>query len=153
MIRINIVAVGKLKEKYWKDAISEYSKRMKRYYNLSIIEVNEYSSSKNIEVIKAQEGEAILSKTRGKIVLLDIQGDMVSSEEISSFIQDYAIKGTSEITFIIGGSHGVSDQVKGSADKIISFGKVTYPHQMVRLILMEQIYRAGTIMNKENYHK
>jgi 23S rRNA (pseudouridine1915-N3)-methyltransferase len=153
MIRINIVAVGKLKEKYWKDAISEYSKRMQKYFNLNIIEVNEYSNSKNIEVIKEQEGQAILSKVKGKTVLLDIKGDLVSSEDLSSFIEESAVKGESEITFIIGGSNGVSEQVKDKSDKIISFGKVTYPHQMTRLILIEQIYRAGTIMNNESYHK
>ncbi|HQC55057.1 MAG TPA: 23S rRNA (pseudouridine(1915)-N(3))-methyltransferase RlmH [Clostridia bacterium] len=152
-MRINIVAVGKLKEKYWKDAISEYSKRMQKYFNLNIIEVNEYSNSKNIEVIKEQEGQAILSKVKGKTVLLDIKGDLVSSEDLSSFIEESAVKGESEITFIIGGSNGVSEQVKDKSDKIISFGKVTYPHQMTRLILIEQIYRAGTIMNNESYHK
>lgn len=153
MIRINLVVVGKLKEKYWKAALEEYSKRIGKYFNLEIKEVSDYSMSKNEEIIKEQEGKAVIAKLKGKVVLLDIQGELVSSEDIASFIQESSVHGQSELTYIIGGSHGVSEEVKQKADIIISLGRVTYPHQMARIMLLEQIYRAGTILNKESYHK
>lgn len=146
MIRLRIAAVGNLKEKYWREALAEYEKRISRFASLSVKEVAEKRT-------KEEEGKELLSVLNGKAVLLDIGGENLSSPEIASFLQDCLNKGQSEITFVIGGSTGVSEEVKAACVKKISFGRATYPHQMMRVILAEQLYRALTIMNNVTYHK
>jgi 23S rRNA (pseudouridine1915-N3)-methyltransferase len=153
LIKINIIAVGKLKEKFWVEACGEYIKRMPRYFSMEIIEVPDYIDRGSEEQLTQLEAPAILSKIKGKLILLDKEGESISSEGLSEYIQEEANKGISELSFVIGGSRGVSPDVKNKASKIISFGKITFPHQLMRVVLLEQIYRAGTIMKKENYHK
>ena len=146
MIKLNVVAVGTLKEKFWTDAVGEYAKRISRYANIKIIEVAE---KRTIE----EEGKEILKKISGYPIAMDIKGQIVSSEEFAGFFNKKLLEGTSEFSLIIGGSEGLSDEVKKACPTKISFGKVTYPHQLMRVILTEQIYRALTIMNNVTYHK
>jgi len=153
MIKLNIVAVGKLKEKFWVDAINEYVKRTSKYATLTIIECPEGVDEGNTERLQKQEESGILKKIKGYCVLLAIDGELIKSEDLASLIERESTKGNSEFTFVIGGSRGVSDAVRKRADKLISFGRVTYPHQLMRVILSEQLYRATTIINKTNYHK
>jgi len=151
VIRINIAAVGKLKENYWVEAFAEYEKRLSRFCSFSVCEIPEAAGS--IEVQKAAEGKEILKKIKGAAILLDIGGEPLSSEGFAQLIDQSAARGNSEFTFIIGGSHGVSDEVKNAASKRISFGNITYPHRLIRIILAEQIYRAFAIINNTGYHK
>ena len=159
-MNINIIAVGKIKEKYIQEGIKEFSKRLSRYCNLKIIEVDdekapENLSDKEIEVVKQKEGLKILSKIpqNSLIISLEIQGMEVSSEELSKKMEDTMISGINDITFIIGGSLGLSDEVRSKSDVKLSFSKMTFPHQLMRLILLEQIYRGWRIMKGEPYHK
>ena len=160
MIKINIIAVGKLKEKYLKDACEEYLKRLKAFAKVSVIEVGEYKSSDSpsqteIETVKEKEGEAIISKIpKGSFVIpMCIEGTQLSSEGIADKIKDITVSGSSGITFIIGGSFGLSDKVKSLGDLKLSFGKITLPHQLMRVVLLEQTYRALSILNNSKYHK
>ena len=153
MIKLNVVAVGKLKEKFWVDAINEYVKRTSKYATLTITECPEGVDEGNAERLQKQEESGILKKIKGYCVLLAIDGELIKSEDLASLIERESTKGNSEFTFVIGGSRGVSDAVRKRADKLISFGRVTYPHQLMRVILSEQLYRATTIINKTNYHK
>lgn len=153
MINLRIVAVGKLKEKFWTDAVNEYKKRIGRYANLEIIECPEGRDEGVAERLALQEEKAILEKAQGYVVLTAIDGEQMTSEGIAELINKEAVRGTSTLTFIIGGSRGVSEAVKKRADKKISFGRVTYPHQLMRVILSEQLYRAMSIINKTSYHK
>lgn len=153
MIKLNIVAVGKLKEKFWVDAINEYVKRTSKYATLTIIECPEGVDEGNAERLQKQEESGVLKKIKGYCVLLAIDGELIKSEDLAGLIERESTKGNSEFTFVIGGSRGVSDAVRKRADKLISFGRVTYPHQLMRVILSEQLYRATTIINKTNYHK
>ena len=160
MIKINIIAVGKLKEKYLKDACEEYLKRLKAFAKVSVIEVSEYKSSDSpsqteIETVKEKEGEAIISKIpKGSFVIpMCIEGTQLSSEGIADKIKDITVSGSSGITFIIGGSFGLSDKVKSLGDLKLSFGKITLPHQLMRVVLLEQTYRALSILNNSKYHK
>lgn len=153
MIKLNVVAVGKLKEKFWVDAINEYKKRLSKYAELNIIECPEGIDEGNADKLQKQEESGILKKIKGYAVLLAIDGDMITSENLANLIERESTNGNSEFTFIIGGSRGVSEQVRKGANKLISFGRVTYPHQLMRVILSEQLYRAMTIINKTNYHK
>lgn len=159
MIKINIIAVGKLKEKYLVDACSEYLKRLKAYAKVEIIQINEYKANDNpsvseIEIIKEKEGEMILSKiSKGAFVIpMCIEGNQLSSEEFSKKIENIMLS-NGEIDFIIGGSFGLSDKVKQRGNLKLSFGKITLPHQLMRVVLCEQIYRAFSIMNNSKYHK
>lgn len=155
-MNIKIVCVGKIKEKYFKDAILEYAKRLGRFCKFEIVEVNEElvdPNLKNLDVVKNKEGERILQKAQGYIIALDINGEMISSEEHAKKINDLSVHGVSTITYIIGGSYGLSKEVLDSADYKISFGKLTYPHQLMRVVLSEQIYRAYTILEGSSYHK
>lgn len=159
-MNINIIAVGKIKEKYIKEGIKEFSKRLSRYCNLKIIEVDdekapENLSEKEMEVIKRKEGLKILSKIpqNSFIISLEIQGRQISSEELSKKMEDIMVSGINDITFIIGGSLGLSDEVRSGSDFKLSFSKMTFPHQLMRLILLEQIYRGWRIMKNEPYHK
>ena len=160
MIKINIIAVGKLKERYLTEGCNEYLKRLKAFAKVNIIEITEYKSSDNsspteIETVKLKEGEAIISKIpKGSYVIpMCIEGKQLSSEELSKKLEDVSLGGCSEITFIIGGSFGLSDEVKKLGALKLSFGKITLPHQLMRLILLEQIYRAFSISNNSKYHK
>lgn len=159
-MEIKIIVVGKLKEKYLKNGISEYLKRMKSYANLKIIEVKDEAagqtlSEAEIEQIKEIEGKRILEKLpkRARVIALDLKGKQLTSERFSEEINETMTYGKSQIVFIIGGSHGLSQEVLQKTDLKISFGKMTYPHQLMRLILVEQIYRAFKIMRNEPYHK
>ena len=155
MLKIKILAVGGIKEKYFIDAINEYKKRLGRFVDLEVQELQEGSklSKNNPEEIKKFESDLILKNVSGYVVVLDRQGTMISSEDLARLLDDAPVQGYSKITFVIGGSHGVDEKVLASANKKISFGKITYPHQLMRVILLEQIYRAETILNNITYHK
>lgn len=146
MIKINVVAVGRLKEKYWEEALAEYVKRLKKYCECNVIEIPDGRSPE-------AEGTEILKKLSGSVVACDVQGKLVSSEDLAELIEKKANSGKSEITFLIGGSEGLSADVKKQAEEKISFGRVTFPHRMMRVILCEQIYRAFTIIHHTPYHK
>lgn len=152
-MKINIVCVGKIKEKYFTDAVAEYSKRLSRFAELKIIEVNEESKISSISKKCEIESENLLAKCSGIIVALDGAGKMLSSPEIASYIKTKTNSGSSEISFVIGGSNGLSEKLKSKADLVLSFGKITFPHQLFRVVLLEQIYRAFTILENLPYHK
>lgn len=159
-MNINIIAVGKLKEKYLKEAVSEYSKRLSKYCRLDIIEVSDEKAPENMSraeetAVKEREGQAILKHVKSDtyMIALAIDGKMLSSEAFADFINDLGIKGRSNIAFIIGGSLGLSDEVLKRADFKLSFSPMTFPHQLMRVILLEQIYRGYRINMGEPYHK
>lgn len=159
-MKIRLIVVGKLKEKYLKQGIAEYSKRLNRYTKFEIVEVKdeptpENASEKEEMQIKDVEGERILNaiKPSDKVILLALDGKLMTSEQFANEIQDSMTYGQSTIDFIIGGSLGTSEAVNQRADVRVCFGKMTYPHQLMRLILTEQVYRAFRIMNNEPYHK
>lgn len=159
-MKFRILCVGRLKEKYWQDALKEYQKRLSAYVNLEIIEVNDektpdQASDKQCEQIKAKEGERLLAKIKPTdyVVLLDLQGKMLSSEQLSSQIEHFMLEGKETIDFIIGGSLGVSEAIRSRANEMLCFSKMTFPHQMMRVILLEQIYRGFKIIRHEPYHK
>lgn len=147
MLHITVYAVGKLKESFWKDAVAEYLKRLGGYAK---VEVRELADS-NLE----RESAALLAALpeRDPVVLLDVRGKETSSEGIAHLIEGYALGGASRLSFVIGGSDGVSEAVKRRANARISFGPITLPHNLARVVLMEQIYRAFKIMRGEPYHK
>lgn len=149
-MNIRILCVGTLKEKYWKDAIAEYSKRLSAYCSLSIEEVRESP----VEDV-TEEGDRLLKKIKPDEVVfaLEIQGASKSSQELSSDMDALALSGKSNIVFVIGGSMGLSPAVSSRADRSLSFSKMTFPHQMIRVILLEQIYRSFKISRNEKYHK
>ncbi|BFL72880.1 MAG: 23S rRNA (pseudouridine(1915)-N(3))-methyltransferase RlmH [Anaerococcus sp.] len=158
---IKIIAVGKIKEKFYKQAIEEYLKRMQTYNNIEIIEVadepaGENLSEKEIEQVKDKEGEKILNKVKDDdyVVSLEILGKQETSESFAKFIETEMAEGFGRnLVFIIGGSNGLSKNVSQRANKKQSFSKMTYPHQLMRVILIEQIYRAFRIINGHPYHK
>ena len=157
-MKIKIIAVGKIKEKYLKDAIDEYKKRLSKFCHLSIVEVSEsiakVENDSNIKKSIDEESREIISKIKNEYVIaLDIDGKEYSTLEFYNKFKDIKIKGESEISFIIGGSYGLSDAVKKKADLRLSFSKLTFPHQLFRVILMEQIYRIFKIEGNEPYHK
>lgn len=159
-MKITILCVGKVKEKFYRDAIDEYTKRLSRYSKLEIIEVadektEENSSETEIALIKNKEGERLLKhiKEDAYVIALSIDGKQLDSEELSKKINSLGIQGTSHIYFVIGGSLGLSDEVIKRANYKLSFSKMTFPHQLMRVILLEQIYRAYRIINNEPYHK
>jgi len=159
-MKIKIVTVGKLKEKYLKDGIAEYSKRISRFAAVEMIELadektpDRASDSENEKILNL-EGNRILSKIgdREFVVVLAIEGKTLSSEEFSKQLEQASINGYSTLTFVIGGSLGLSPQVKNRANLSLSFGRLTLPHQLMRLVLVEQIYRAFTIQQGSPYHK
>ena len=160
MVKITLICVGKIKEKYLKDAISEYSKRLSKFCNLEIKEVADVKTKENMsqaeeDLIKDKEGERIsaLIKPEDYLVTLEIDGQMVSSEGLSEKMSSLFVSGVSKMTFVIGGSVGLSDKVIGRADYHLSFSKMTFPHQLMRVILLEQIYRSFKISQGEPYHK
>lgn len=150
---IKILCVGKIKEKFFKDAISEYSKRLSKYTNLQIIEADDINSD-NINTILDKEKDLIIKHISSKdyVITLEIEGKQLSSLEFSKKIEELQIYNSS-IVFIIGGSYGLHQQIKDRADYKFSFSKLTFPHQLFRIILLEQIYRAYKIINNESYHK
>ena len=158
---IKIVAVGKIKEKFYKDAIDEYLKRMQTYNKVEIIEVAdemaaENLSEKELEQVKEKEGERILGKISKEdyVVSLEILGKQIDSIEFAKFIENEMAEGFGRnLVFIIGGSNGLAKEVSQRSNKKLSFGKMTYPHQLMRVILTEQIYRAYRIINGHPYHK
>ncbi|MGN0531449.1 MAG: 23S rRNA (pseudouridine(1915)-N(3))-methyltransferase RlmH [Eubacterium sp.] len=159
-MKINIIAVGKLKEKYLRDACDEYIKRLGSFTKIGITEIAEERCGDNpspaeINHVLAKEGERILAKIpKGSYVIpMCIEGTQLSSPDFSKHIESVAVKGFSEITFIIGGSFGLSDEVKTPGNYKLSFGKLTLPHQLMRVVLLEQIYRAFTISAGTKYHK
>ena len=160
MIHLNIICVGKLKEKYLKDAIDEYSKRLGKYCVLKIIELQDESlpskiNESIIEDIKNKECKKILEniKSTSYVIALDLKGKQHTSEEFSQKIEEISVRGFSDITFIIGGSDGIGENIKNKCNFKLSFSKLTYPHGLFRLILLEQIYRSFKILNNESYHK
>ncbi|MDY5376834.1 MAG: 23S rRNA (pseudouridine(1915)-N(3))-methyltransferase RlmH [Eubacterium coprostanoligenes] len=159
-MKVTVIAVGKLKEKYLRDACEEYLKRLGTYSKVSVVEVNEERCSDNpseseIENVKQKEGQRIIAKIpKGSfIVPMCIEGTQFSSEDFAKKIEATAVAGNSDITFIIGGSFGLSDEVKSLGKLKLSFGKLTLPHQLMRVVLLEQIYRAFSILNNSKYHK
>ena len=159
-MKIKIVTVGKLKEKYLKDGIAEYSKRISRFATVEMIELadektpDRASDSENAKIL-CVEGNRILSKIgeREFVVVLAIEGKTLSSEEFSKQLEQASINCSSTLTFVIGGSLGLSKEVKKRANLSVSFGRLTLPHQLMRLVLVEQIYRAFTIQQGSPYHK
>lgn len=158
-MKITILCVGKIKEKFYKDALEEYKKRLSRYVNLEIIEVADEKAPEGLSTgeilkIKEKEGERLLAKLKdGFAIALAIEGKALSSEDFADFISEKALGGTSHITFIIGGSLGLSDSVLKKSGFLLSFSKMTFPHQLMRVILAEQLYRAYRIISGEPYHK
>lgn len=159
-MKVTILCVGKVKEKFYRDGIAEFVKRLSRYCKLEIIEVAdektaEEASDTEIRIVKEKEGERLLKniKDDAYVVCLCIDGKQLNSEELSEKIEKLGIQGTSHIYFVIGGSLGLADEVVKRANFKLSFSPMTFPHQLMRLILLEQIYRAYRIMNHEPYHK
>lgn len=159
-MNISIITVGKLKEKYLKQGIDEYLKRLSAYAKVEVVEVidekaPEQLSELEMVQVKQKEGERILAKISqdSYVIALAIQGKMQSSEELADTLDKLATYGKSKIAFVIGGSLGLSDEVLTRADDKLSFSRMTFPHQLMRLILVEQIYRAFRINRNEPYHK
>lgn len=159
-MKITVLAVGKLKEKYWKLAIAEYQKRLGAYTKIEIIEVPdekapENMSDKEIEQVKQKEGQRLLAKVKPQstVITLEIKGNMLTSEGLAKNLQQRMVQGQSDFTFIIGGSNGLHQDVLDRSNYALSFSKMTFPHQMMRVILLEQVYRAFKIMRGEAYHK
>lgn len=159
-MKITLVTVGKIKEKFFTDAIEEYSKRLSRYCKLEIIQVADEKTPDHageaLELqIKEKEGERILGQIKdgAYVIALAIEGQMLSSEKLAKKLDGLGISGVSQIVFIIGGSLGLSKKVLSRADYLLSFSKMTFPHQLMRVILLEQIYRSYRILKGEPYHK
>ena len=159
-MKITIITVGKIKEKYLKDAIAEYTKRLSKYCKLEIVEVADEKTPDNAsevveDSIRAKEAERILKyvKDDAYIITLEIQGKQLTSEELAEKIDKLGIQGTSHIIFIIGGSIGLGEAVLKKSNFALSFSKMTFPHQLMRVILLEQVYRSYRIINGEPYHK
>lgn len=159
-MKIDIITVGKIKEKYLKDAIAEYSKRLSKYCKLEIIEVADEKTPDNAsevveDMIRDKEGERILKHVKDDafVITLEINGKQLTSEELADKIDKLGVQGTSHITFIIGGSIGLGKEVLRKSNYALSFSKMTFPHQLMRVILLEQIYRSYRIINGEPYHK
>lgn len=159
-MNIRIICIGKLKEKYWQDASNEYIKRLKPFCNIEIVELKEYKITKNPspkdeEIVKIKEGEAILSKIKDGdyLISLEILGEQISSEMMAEKLIGITNQGYSDFDFVIGGSLGLSDDVSKRANFKMSFSLMTFPHQMMRVILLEQIYRSFMINKGTSYHK
>lgn len=159
-MKITILTVGKIKEKYLKDAIAEYAKRLSRYCKLEIVEVADEKTIENAsQVLETQirdkEAERLMKYIRedAYVITLEIKGKQLTSEELSEKINQLGIQGKSHIIFVIGGSIGLGDEILKRSDYALSFSKMTFPHQLMRVILLEQIYRSYRIINGESYHK
>ena len=159
-MKISVIAVGEIKEKYLQDAITEYGKRLSRYCKLEVIEVAdektpEQASEAVEESIRAKEGERLLKHIRDDmyVITLEIGGKMLTSEEFAEKIETLGVQGKSSIAFVIGGSIGLGKEVLRQSDFALSFSKMTFPHQLMRVVLLEQVYRGYRIINGEPYHK
>lgn len=159
-MKITILTVGKIREKYLRDAIAEYTKRLSKYCKPEIIEVADEKTPDNAsetveENIRTKEGERLLKFVRDDayVITLEINGKQLSSEELAEKIEKLGVQGTSHIMFIIGGSIGLGKEVLARSDYALSFSKMTFPHQLMRVILLEQVYRSYRIINGEPYHK
>lgn len=159
-MNIDIICIGKLKEKYWRDASAEYAKRLGRYCRFNIVELKESRLPENASqadenAVKEKEGQEILKaiKKQQHVVALDIKGKELDSEKLASRLDSLMTGGVSDIAFIIGGSLGLSPEVLSRADFRLSFSPMTFPHQMMRIILQEQLYRCFKIIYHETYHK
>ena len=156
MVKINIVCIGKVKDKYIRDGIEEFSKRLSRYANFNVVELSEEDDNKGIESAISKETERIINiinkKSQSYNILLDLKGKQKSSEEMAELLEKITIQ-KSEINFIIGGSNGVGDELRKIVDFRLNFSLFTFPHQLMRLILAEQIYRWISINNNIKYHK
>ena len=156
MLSVNLICVGKVKEKYIIMGIDEFTKRLQSFTKFSLIELKEDGNDSNRDESIKKESILIkncLEKSKGYNILLDVKGKEYSSEDISREIEKQTVNGVSTINFIIGGSYGVSDEIKASANIRLSFSKMTFPHQLMRLIFIEQLYRWFTITNNIKYHK
>lgn len=159
-MRVTVICVGKLKERYWRDAIAEYSKRLSRYQKLEIVELADEKAPETMSAaqeaeVKEREGRRILKQIREDmfVIALAVEGKMLSSEALAAFLEKKSVGGVSHIAFVIGGSLGLSAEVMARADLALSFSRMTFPHQMMRVVLLEQIYRAERINRNEPYHK
>lgn len=159
-MKITVISVGKIKEKYFTGAINEYAKRLTKYCKLDLIEVPDEKAPENLSdkemiQVKDKEGERILAKISDQayVIALAIEGKQVTSEELSDKIEKLGVSGKSHITFVIGGSLGLSDNVMKRANYKLSFSKMTFPHQLMKVVLLEQVYRAYRIARNEPYHK
>lgn len=152
-MKINVVAIGKIKEKYFADAIAEYVKRAGRYAEVNVVELADAPPSKTADEQRKIESDALLSKAKGFVIAMDMRGAELSSDALAKLVKDKCAQGESEFSFLIGGSHGHTDELRNRADMIISFGKNTFPHQLFRVMLCEQIYRALSINAGTPYHK
>ncbi|WP_010681335.1 23S rRNA (pseudouridine(1915)-N(3))-methyltransferase RlmH [Acetivibrio cellulolyticus] len=159
-MKITLVVVGKLKEKYLKEGISEYSKRLSRFCELQIVEVDDEQAPENLseaqEVqVKRKEAERILKKVKdgSALIVLDLKGKKLDSEGFAEKLNSFFISGKSHLTFVIGGSLGLDDEIIQKADFRLCLSDMTFPHQLARLILLEQIFRGFKILNGETYHK
>lgn len=159
-MKITVITVGKIKEKYLKDAIAEYSKRLSKYCKLEIVEVADEKTPDNAsetveEQIRDKEAERIMKyvKEDAYVITLEIAGKQLTSEELADKFEKLGVQGTSHIILIIGGSIGLGKAVLNRSDYALSFSKMTFPHQLMRVILLEQVYRSYRIMNGEPYHK
>lgn len=159
-MNITIVCIGKLKEKYWTSAIDEYSKRLSKYCTLSIDELKEErlpdnASTAEEEAVKIAEGKNILKRIKkdSYVITLEIKGNQLSSEKLADKVNQLGLEGKSDLVFVIGGSLGLSEEVSQRSDFKLSFSAMTFPHQMMRVFLLEQVYRAFKINKNESYHK
>ncbi len=159
-MNLTIVCIGKLKEKYWVEAVLEYSKRLSRYCNLEIDELKEEKLPDNAskaeeEQVVAAEGKRLLKRISDTayVVTLEIKGKELTSEGLAEKIGDLGLEGKSDLVFVIGGSLGLSEEVSKRSDLKLSFSKMTFPHQLMRVILLEQVYRGFKILAREPYHK
>lgn len=159
-MNISIVCIGKLKEKYWTDAVQEYSKRLSKYCTFTINELKEEKATDNASAaeemaVKEAEGKNMLKQIKkdAYVIALEIQGKELTSEALSEKIESLGIAGKSDLVFLVGGSIGLSEEVLARADFRLSFSKMTFPHQMMRVVLLEQIYRSFKIIKNETYHK
>ena len=159
-MKLSIVAVGKLKEKYLKEGINEYSKRLSRFCELQIIEVDDEQAPENLSAsqekqVKKREAERIVKKVKedSALIVLDLKGKKLDSEEFAHKLNSFFISGKSHITFVIGGSLGLDEELTQKADFRLCLSDMTFPHQLARLILLEQVFRAFKILNNEPYHR
>ena len=152
MIKIRLICVGNLKEKFWVEAQNEYIKRLGKFCKFELVELPEKNQTSTPLETLNREGEEILARLEGKSFLFDVKARQISSEEFAELLQKSALT-SSVLTFIIGSSHGVSEKVKKAAGEGLSFGKITLPHNLFRIVALEQIYRAFNILENTSYHK
>lgn len=158
MVKIRITCVGKIKEKYFADAVDEYKKRLSRFAEVSVKEVREENftsspSPADVEKILSLEGENLQKEIRGYVICLAVEGKKLSSEKLADKLSGLISRGEGEITFVIGGSHGIWQKIKDGANELVSFSDMTFPHTLARVMLTEQLYRAFMISSGAKYHK